>query len=75
MTNSQNRLDRIEAIVESNAKAIQLLSSDMGEMKRDHAYMYTLVKDLTEKLGQLTTHQARSYELINNLDERTVSIE
>lgn len=70
MTDSESRLERIEAIVESNAKAIQALSSDIGEMKRDRSYMYSLMRDLTEKMGQLTTHQARSDELINNLDER-----
>lgn len=70
MTNPENRLDRIEAITESNAKAIQALSSDLAEMRRDRNSMYLLMKDLTEKMGQLTAHQVRSYELIENLDNR-----
>jgi hypothetical protein len=35
MTNPENRLDRIEAIVESNSKSIQALTDDLAEMKRD----------------------------------------
>jgi len=74
MTNPENRLDRIEVITESNAKAIQALSSDLAELRRDRNFMYLLMKDLTEKMGQLTTHQARSYDLIENLDERQTQL-
>ncbi|MEL6441690.1 MAG: hypothetical protein AAFQ80_20855 [Cyanobacteria bacterium J06621_8] len=70
MENSESRLKRIEAITESNAKAIQTLSSDLAEMKRNRNSMYLLMKNLTEKMGQLTIHQARSYELIESLDNR-----
>ncbi len=70
MSNPENRLDRIEAIVESNSKAIQALSSDIAEMKRDRHYIYQLMGDLTNKMATLTTAQAQSYETIKNLDER-----
>lgn len=70
MNNSENRLDRIEAIVESNSKAIQVLSSDIAEMNRDRDYMYRLMGDLTNKMAILTNAQAESYETMKNLDNR-----
>ena len=65
MTNNSNseRLDRIESIVESNAKAIQAFSDDIGEMKRDRDTMYSLMSELTSK-------QISTYTIMKNLDER-----
>lgn len=60
----------LENLIESNAKAIQALTSDIAAMKRDRDTMYGLMGDLTEKMSQLTAHQARTYELIENLDNR-----
>ena len=60
----------LERLIESNAKAIQALTSDIAEMKRDRTVLYQLVSDLTEKMGQLTSHQVRTYQLIENLDDR-----
>ncbi len=43
-------------------------------MKRDRDTMYGLMRDLTEKMGQLTSHQARTYELIESLDNRQTQL-
>ncbi len=51
----------LEKLIESNAKAIAVLtSSDIQEMKRDRDTMYGLMRDLTEKMSQLTSHQPRN---------------
>ena len=60
----------LEKLIESNAKAVEVLTSDHAEMKRDRHRMYGLMSALTEKLGRLTSHQIRSYELIESLDNR-----
>ena len=39
-------------------------------MRRDRDAMSGLRQDLTEKMGELTSHQARTYDLLGNLDAR-----
>lgn len=63
MSNSEDRLTRIEAITESNAKAIQALSDDIAEMKKDRDVMYNL-------MSELTTKQISTYSIMKNLDDR-----
>jgi len=53
----------LEKLIESNAKAISALTSDIAEMKRDRNQMYGMMRDLAN-------HQIRSYELLENLDGR-----
>ena len=65
-----DRLDRIERLVESNAKSIEALTNDMADMKRDRDYMYRLMGDLTNKMAILTNAQAESYRTQKNLDDR-----
>ena len=65
-----DRLDRIEKLVESNAKSIQSLTNEITEMKRDRDYMYRLMGDLTNKMAILTNAQAESYQTQKNLDNR-----
>jgi uncharacterized coiled-coil protein SlyX len=60
----------LEKLIESNAKAISALTSDIQEMKRDRDMMYGLMRDLTEKVGYLVSSQVKTYELMQNLDER-----
>jgi uncharacterized coiled-coil protein SlyX len=63
-------MSNLENLIESNAKAIEALTSDIAEMKRDRDYMYGLMSDLTNKIANLTTIQAQGYEMMKNLDER-----
>lgn len=58
-----DRLDRIEKLVESNAKSIQALTDEMAEMKRDRDVMYNLMSELTSK-------QISTYSIMKNLDDR-----
>lgn len=67
MTNPESRLDRIEAIVESNSKSIQALTDDLAEMKRDRDVMYNLMSDLTAK-------QISAYTIMKNLDDRQTQL-
>ncbi len=53
----------LEKLIESNAKAIQALTSDIAEMKRDRDTMYQLMQDLTQ-------NQSRIYNVMQNLDNR-----
>ncbi len=64
MANSEsNRLDRLEAIVESNSRAIEALSVNAAESQRDRARLYGLMEDLVQS-------QSRIYRVIEDLDER-----
>jgi hypothetical protein len=63
-------MSNLENLIESNAKAIAALTSDIAEMKRDRDYMYGLMSDLTNKIANLTTIQAQGYETMKNLDDR-----
>ena len=53
----------LEKLIESNAKAIAALTSDIQEMKRDRDHMYGLMRDLTQ-------NQSRIYDVMRNLDDR-----
>lgn len=56
-------MEELQKIVESNAKAIAALTSDIQEMKRDRDVMYSLMRDLTQ-------NQSRIYEIMQNQDNR-----
>ena len=53
----------LEKLIESNAKAIAALTSDIQEMKRDRDHMYGMMRDLTQ-------NQSRIYDVMKNLDDR-----
>lgn len=53
----------LEKLIESNAKAIAALTSDIQEMKRDRDHMSGLMRDLTQ-------NQIRIYDVMQNLDNR-----
>ena len=64
MTNSEpNRLNRIEVIIESNARAIEALTNSMQEMRRDRTILYQTMADVTQS-------QASIYRTLENLDSR-----
>ena len=56
-------MEELIKLVESNAKSIAALTSDIAEMKRDRDVMYSLMKDLTH-------NQIRIYEVMQNQDDR-----
>lgn len=53
----------LEKLIESNAKAIAALTSDIQEMKRDRDVMYGLMRDLSQ-------NQSRIYDVLQNMDNR-----
>ena len=53
----------LEKLIESNAKAIAALTSDIQAMKRDRDVMYSLMRDLTQ-------NQSRIYDVMQNQDSR-----
>jgi hypothetical protein len=57
-------------LIESNAKAIEALTNDIQEMRRDRQVMYELMGDLTNKMGELVISQTKSYKLMESLDNR-----
>ncbi|MBE9043704.1 hypothetical protein IQ255_04660 [Pleurocapsales cyanobacterium LEGE 10410] len=48
-------MTELEKLIESNAKAIAALTSDIQEMKRDRDLMYTMMRDLTDKVSSLVS--------------------
>lgn len=56
-----SNLDRIEKIVESNAKAIEALTSDIKEFSKDRQEMSTMLRDLTQNISKM-------YDEMINLD-------
>ena len=60
----------LEQLIESNAKAIEVLTSDIAEMKRDRDLMYSTMRDLTDKVSTLVSTQTQSYDLMKSLDHR-----
>ena len=60
----------LEKLIESNAKAIEALTSDLAEMKGDRDLMYSTMRDLTDKVSTLVSTQTQSYDLMQNLDRR-----
>ncbi len=53
----------LEKLIESNAKAITALTSDIQEMKYDRDRMYGVMRDLAQ-------NQNRIYDVMRSLDDR-----
>lgn len=85
MTNNESsRLDRIEAILErlleredsnaraiaSNARAIEALTAAVGELRRDRSELYELMAESTRKQAQVFENQARTYRILEGLNDR-----
>jgi multidrug efflux pump subunit AcrA (membrane-fusion protein) len=67
MTNSESsRLDRIEALVESNARAIEALANERKEYERqaqlDRSRLYSSMADLSNAQADLANAQANFYQ-------------
>lgn len=58
-------MEELNRLIESNAKAIAALTTDIQEMKRDRDVMYGLMRDLTQ-------NQSRIYDVLQNLDNRQI---
>ncbi len=75
MSNSDpSRLDRIEALVESNARAIEALSASDAEGKKERARLYELVADVAQAQAYLAQAQADTkkemYRLMSNFEQQ-----
>jgi hypothetical protein len=67
--NSSDRLDRIEALVESNAKSIQALADQAAEDRRARTRMYEAMADLSSAQAALSSAQAAFYRRLDAQDE------
>ena len=75
MTNSDiNRLDRIEAIVESNARAIEALTANINqwqqEGQRQRARLFQTMADLANAQANFYQTQAGFYHRLEESDQR-----
>lgn len=72
MTNSSDRLDRLEAIVESNSRAIQALLDarveDKLELQAVTTRMDAAIARIDEAIGRLTTLNEGVVNLLSSLD-------
>lgn len=82
MSNDEkSRLDRLERIVESNARSIEALTNE-GRIARNRLYeamtrlaaaqatFWDIQSDYYQRLEQIDERQARMIELLNRLEER-----
>jgi len=62
----ENRLDRIEALIESNARAIEASHQEFLELRQqwelDRSRLYRMMADLASAQGSLHEAQAHFYE-------------
>lgn len=79
MTNSPDRLDRIEKLVEettqitrSNAKAIEALSGDVAAQRADIAATRASIDALVQIIAEFSV---RSEARLNRLDDAVIGIE
>jgi phosphoribosyl-ATP pyrophosphohydrolase len=56
-------VEELIKLIESNAKSISALTTDIQEMKKDRDFMYDLMRDLTQK-------EIKIYDVLQNLDGR-----
>jgi chromosome segregation ATPase len=68
MTNSGDRLDRLEAIVESNSRAIQALLDAQASDRLQRAELQSAITDINEAIQRLTTLNEGVVNLLSSLD-------
>ncbi len=69
MTNGSDRLDRLEAIVESNSRAIQALLDARAEDRLERAELREAIADINSAIQRLTTLNQGVVNLLSSLDE------
>lgn len=62
-----DRLDRIEKLIESNARSIEALSANMAETERDRARFYQSMADLSQEMANLAQADADTKQQMANL--------
>lgn len=63
-------MNDLEKLISATSKAIQALTLDVAEMKRDRDLIYSTMGDLSDKISTLVSTQTQSYDLMKNLDSR-----
>lgn len=75
---SEDRLNRLEKIVESNAKSIEALTNSMTEFKKewekDRRGIYQLLGRLTHSMSDFYETQSDFYRRFDQIDERQADI-
>jgi len=75
---SEDRLDRLEKIVESNSRSIQALSNSIAyfkqEWQKDRKGIYELLGRLTHSMSDFYEIQSDFYRPFNQIDERQLKI-
>ena len=76
--NSNDRLDRIEKLVESNARTIQIIVNEAREdraaWRKDRENMYELMARLAQSQADLASTQASFYRRLEQMDRRQADI-
>jgi uncharacterized coiled-coil protein SlyX len=71
---SEDRLERLEKIVESNAKSIEALTDNITELKseweKDRRGIYQLLGRLTRSMSDFYETQSDFYHRFDQIDER-----
>lgn len=69
MTNSRgDRLDRLEAIVESNSRALQALLDAQASDRLQRAELQSAITDINQAIQRLTTLNEGVVNLLSSLD-------
>lgn len=75
---SEDRLDRLERIVESNSRSIEALTNSIAELKqewaKDRKGIYELLARLTHSMSDFYETQLDFYRRFDQIDERQVKI-
>ena len=75
---SEDRLDRLERIVESNSRSIEALSNTIAESKKewekDRKGIYQLLARLTHSMSDFYEIQSDFYLRFDQIDERQAKI-
>jgi septal ring factor EnvC (AmiA/AmiB activator) len=72
--NDENRLDRIEALIESNARAIEASRQEFLDMRKqwelDRSRLYQTMAELANSQANFYQAQASFYQRLQEVDER-----
>lgn len=72
--NDENRLDRIEALIESNARAIEASRQEFLDLRKqwelDRSRLYQTMAELASSQASFYQAQASFYQRLQEVDER-----